>query len=160
MEPGPFPVGGRSFDFVFSKDAIIHIADKETLAREVFRVLKPGGCFVASDWMISHDGEPSDEMKAYIAAEDLDFGMASPQRYQRALADAGFVDVVLTSRNAWYREEAVRELALLKGPKRESFEASLGPAQIARQIRTWELMVPVLQSGEHCPHHLHARRPL
>ncbi len=160
VEPGPLPLEDQSLDFVFSKDAIIHIADKEELAREVFRVLKPGGRFIASDWLISHDGEPSVQMKAYIAAEDLDFGMASPDRYGRALEDAGFVEVVLTNRNAWYSEEATAELTLLKGPKREAFEAKLGRVLIAKQIRTWELMVPVLQSGEHCPHHLHAQKPL
>ncbi|GAB5471182.1 MAG: hypothetical protein Kilf2KO_42120 [Rhodospirillales bacterium] len=159
VAPGPLPVADRSLDFVFSKDAIIHIADKEALAQDVFRVLKPGGFFIASDWMISHDGKPSEEMAAYIAAEDLGFGMASPERYRRALEGAGFKGVALTNRNAWYREEAAAELALLTGPKRQSFEAKLGQAQIARQIHTWTLMVPVLKSGEHCPHHVFATKP-
>ena len=159
VEPGSLPLEDRSLDFVFSKDAIVHIADKEALAKEIFRVLKPEGCFVASDWMISHDSEPSDPMKAYIAAEDLGFGMASPDRYRRALEAAGFVDVVLTNRNAWYREEAQAELAILTGTERKALEAKLGAALIARQIRTWELMVPVLRSGEHCPHHIHAWKP-
>ena len=56
------------------------------LMRDVFRVLKPGGWFVASDWLIGHDHEPSPEMKAYIASEGLDFGMASPLRYADAMA--------------------------------------------------------------------------
>ena len=42
----------------------------------------PGGWFVASDWLISHDGEPSPEMADYIAKKNLDFGMASPARYR------------------------------------------------------------------------------
>ena len=44
------------FDIVFSKDSIVHIPDKHALMAEVFRVLKPGGRFVASDWLIGHDG--------------------------------------------------------------------------------------------------------
>lgn len=160
VEPGPFPIEPQSLDFVFSKDAIVHIADKETLAREVFRVLKPGGCFVASDWLIAHDDEPSAQMQAYLAAEDLDFGMASPERYRRALEEAGFVQVALTNRNAWYREEAKAELAALKGDKGAAFAEKFGTAYIAGQINTWERMVPVLESGEHCPHHLHAWKPL
>ena len=60
---------------------------------------KPGGWFVASDWLISHDGEPLPEMADCIAKEDLDFGMASPARYRRALEAAEFVDVSLTKRN-------------------------------------------------------------
>jgi phosphoethanolamine N-methyltransferase len=98
-------------------------------------------------------------MRHYLACEDLDFGMASPERYARALRDAGFVDVVLTDRNPWYREEAARELARLTGPERAEFERLTSPAEIARQIRTWQAMQTVLASGEHCPHHLRGRRP-
>ena len=159
VEPGPFPFEDGAFDIVFSKDSIVHIADKEFLSREAFRVLKPGGWFVASDWLISHDGAPSPEMAEYIRREDLDFGMASPERYRAALEAAGFVDVELRNRNAWYREQAKTELVLLSGPERASFEAAIGGEEIASQIETWEAMVPVLASGEHCPHHFRRRKP-
>jgi phosphoethanolamine N-methyltransferase len=159
VEPGPLPFAGAQFDIVFSKDSIVHIADKEWLSAEVFRVLRPGGWFVASDWLISHDGEPSPAMADYIAAEDLDFGMASPDRYRKALAAAGFVDVELRNRSAWYREVARDELARLTGADHDAFVELLGADAVATQIRTWAAMVPVLESGEHCPHHFRARKP-
>ncbi|MEQ1524106.1 MAG: class I SAM-dependent methyltransferase, partial [Aestuariivirga sp.] len=59
--PGPLPFPPQTFDIVFSKDSIVHIPDKHALMRDVFRVLKPGGWFVASDWLIGHDHEPSPE---------------------------------------------------------------------------------------------------
>ncbi len=159
VEPGPLPFDDGSVDVVFSKDSIVHIADKEALAADVFRVLRPGGWFVASDWLISHDGEPSPAMAAYIAAEALDFGMASPARYRAALAAAGFVDIELVDRNRWYRELARAELARLTGSDRARFEQLVGADELAHQIRTWTAMVPVLESGEHCPHHIRAHRP-
>ena len=75
VEPGPMSLLDASVKFVFSKDSIVHIPDKETLAADAFRVLKPGGWLVVSDWLISHDEEPSPEMADYIARKDLDFGM-------------------------------------------------------------------------------------
>ena len=60
-------------------------------------MLRPGGWFAASDWLIGHDGPPSPEMAHYVACEALDFGMASPGSTGRALAAAGFVDVDLGS---------------------------------------------------------------
>ncbi len=159
VEPGPLPFADGSFDIVFSKDSIVHIADKETMCRDVFRVLRPGGWFVASDWLIAHDAAPSPAMADYIAAEALDFGMASPARYERALGDAGFVDVELRNRNAWYRDVARAELDRLTGSDHDRFVDMLGADEVATQIRTWTSMVPVLESGEHCPHHFRARRP-
>lgn len=159
VEPGPLPFADGSADVVFSKDSIVHIADKEALARDVFRVLTPGGWFAASDWLIGHDGEPSAEMKAYIAAEDLDFEMASPSRYRAALEAAGFINIELTNRNPWYRELARQELKLLTGPERTRFEAAVGAEEIETQINTWTAMVAVLDSGEHCPHHIRGQRP-
>ena len=41
-----------SFDVVFSKDALLHVPDKDALFAEIFRVLKPGGVFAAANWMI------------------------------------------------------------------------------------------------------------
>ena len=60
---------------------------------------KPGEWFVPSDWLISHDGEPSPEMADCIAKEDLDSRMASPARYRCALEPAEFVDMSLTKSN-------------------------------------------------------------
>ena len=160
VTPGPLDFADQSFDVVFSKDSIIHIPDKEALSDDVFRILVPGGWFAASDWLIAHDGEPSPDMQAYIAAEALEFAMSSPGRYQRALEQAGFEHVTLRNRNPWYRDVAQGELAMLTGPERARFERDHGVDFIAETVETWTKMVRVLESGEHCPHHLRGQRPL
>ncbi|MGQ3209741.1 class I SAM-dependent methyltransferase [Shinella sp.] len=157
--PGSLPFGDDEFDIVFSKDAMIHVPDKQALFAELFRVLKPGGVFAASDWLIGHDGEPSPDMKDYIAAEGLSFGMASSRHYLRAMAVAGFVDCTAESRNIWYREVARGELARLKGPLYDEAVAAVGEAYVEKNIRTWTAMQKVLDSGEHCPTHLRASKP-
>lgn len=158
--PGPLPFPPASFDVVFSKDSIIHIPDKHGLMLEVFRVLKSGGWFVASDWLIGHDDTPTPEMQAYIEAEGLDFGMASPLRYQEAMMAAGFANISLTSRNAWYRQRARDELALLKGELRNEASATFGHEFVDHNIGIWEHMLPVLDTGEHHPTHMRARKPV
>ena len=158
-DPGPLPFDDGSFDVVFSKDALIHVADKEALFAEVFRILRPGGVFAASDWLTSHDGEPSTDMEAYLAAEGLSFGMASPQRYEAAMQAAGFAGVSTVNRNPWYREVARGELGRLAGSERERISAIVGADYVDKNIRTWTAMQKVLDSGEHCPTHLRGFRP-
>ncbi|MBZ9884556.1 methyltransferase domain-containing protein [Mesorhizobium sp. CA10] len=158
--PGPLPFTNASFDVVFSKDALLHVPDKDSLFAEIFRVLKPGGVFAASNWMISHDGEPSPQMKAYIAAEGLSFAMASPARYAEAMRRAGFTDITVRDRNPWYREVAREELSRLKGPLYARAAAAVGAAYVDKNIKTWEAMQKVLDSGEHRPTHLRGWKPV
>jgi phosphoethanolamine N-methyltransferase len=157
--PGRLPFADGSFDLVFSKDAMVHIPDKEAIFAEIFRVLKPGCTFAASDWLIGHDGPPSADMMAYIAAEGLSFGMASAKRYAEAMREAGFVDVRTESRNGWYRTEAARELKRLETTLYDQAVALTSQAFVDKNIATWTAMQKVLDSGEHCPTHLRATKP-
>lgn len=159
IEPGPFPFPDESFDVVFSKDAMIHIPNKEALFWDLFRLLRPGGRVLASDWLIAHDDEPSPEMKRYIEQEGLSFNMASPERYRRAMQAAGFTDVELRNRNPWYVEVARGELAALEGDLYDKAAAAAGRETVDHNIETWRAMLTVLETGEHCPHHLRGCKP-
>jgi SAM-dependent methyltransferase len=158
VAPGPLPFPPATFDVVFSKDSIIHIPDKHALMAEVARVLKPDGWFLASDWLIGTE-EVSPKMAEYIASEGLDFGMATPARYQAAMEAQGFRDIRITSRNAWYREEARREIARMRGELGAAAAKIVGQAFVDHNIGIWERMIPVLDSGEHCPTHLSGQKP-
>lgn len=157
--PGPLPFANGSFDMVFSKDALVHVADKQAIFSEIFRVLAPGGMFAASDWLIGHDGEPSPEMRDYLAAEGLSFGMASAARYLAAMQAAGFIKTSAVSRNEWYRAVARQELERLKGPLNAAAVEAVGRAYVEKNIRTWTAIQKVLDTGEHCPTHLRGEKP-
>jgi SAM-dependent methyltransferase len=158
VAPGPLPFPPAMFDVVFSKDSIVHIPDKHVLMRDVFRVLKPGGRFIASDWLVSK--EPmSPMMRDYIAAEGLDFGMATPARYLEAMQAAGFETCEAVSRNAWYQAQARVELERLEGPLGEAASKVVGSAFVEKNTALWRRMIAVLDTGEHCPTHLRAWKP-
>lgn len=159
VEPGPLPFEPQSFDLVFSKDSIIHISDKFSLAKNVYEVLRPDGWFMGSDWLSGYEGEPSSQMQAYIDAEGLDFGMASAATYKEAFREAGFVDIEIEERNAWYRKQARLERDNLAGPLYESLATKVGEDFLHREIEVWDKMIVVLDSGELRPTHLRVRKP-
>ena len=160
VDPGSLAFEENQFDVVFSKDAFLHIPDKEGLAVEVARVIRPGGLLVASDWMRSNDEPLSDEMMEYIAAEGMDMHMCSIGRYRDAIAFAGFVDIELKDRNKWYSDLAKREVAAMsRSPLREKIVNLIGENEAKNTIEIWKKMIGVLESGEHRPGHIRARMP-
>jgi phosphoethanolamine N-methyltransferase len=158
VDPGPLPFADGEFDVVFSKDSLIHIADKEAICREVLRVLRPGGALAASDWLRG-PGPGSPQLQYYIDVENLGFGMGTAADYERALASAGFGDVCLVDRNEWYCDVARAEHAALTGPLYARLVAELGEEFTHHEIEVWRALTVVLDSGELRPTHLRARRP-
>lgn len=158
VEPGPLPFADSRFDVVFSKDAIVHIPDKHTLAQEIFRVLAPGGVFAASDWMAGSDGPRSAAMQHYEQVEGLGFGLASPDRYFAALRAAGFERISYRDRTHWLRERTHRELVQLAGPLRPSLEASVGKEFLDHEVQVWQALCAVLDTAELGAGHWRARK--
>ena len=160
VKPGPLIFTENQFDIVFSKDAFLHIADKEELAVGVSRIIRPGGRLVASDWMRSNDAPLSDEMTEYIAAEGMEMHMCSLNRYCEALVSAGFVDIEVKDRNQWYYELAKREVAAMsEAPLRKQIVECIGKLEADNTIEIWNKMIRVLKSGEHRPGHIRAKMP-
>ncbi len=158
VDPGPFPLDDQSFDVVFSKDAMIHIEDKHALFKEVFRVLRPGGLFIASDWMRRDEEKPGPAAQHWIDVVGLTFGMHSPLFYLDALEKAGFVDVSTTDRNAFVVEALKADYELMVGPGREELIRRTGDAA-DHYTEVWRAGWKAAESGELRPGHLKGVKP-
>jgi len=160
VEPGPLAFEAASFAIVTSKDSIIHIEDKHELARDIFRILEPGGWFVASDWLAGYEDQPSAEMQAYLEAEGLDFGLASSTTYSAALRAAGFSNIGIVDRHDWYQQQARVEREQLGGLLYAGLESIVGTEFLEHEIEVWDKMIIALDQGQLRPTHLRARKPL
>lgn len=159
VEPGPFPFSDAGFDAVFSKDSMIHIADKPALFAEVLRVLRPGGVFLASDWMQGADRPDSAALAAFVAASGLSFAMGVTDELPAMLQAAGFTDIRVVDRNPWYRQEARGEIARMRGELRQPLLDILGREGADRWIAMREAMVAALDAGAFRPTHFRAVKP-
>ena len=160
VEPGPFPFPAATFDIVFSKDSMIHIPDKQALFRDVLRVLRPGGAFLASDWMQSAAGPDSPEMATFVETSGLTFSMGITDDLPAALSRAGFADIGVVDRNPWYRHETRNELARMRGELRAELLEILGRDKADRWIAMREAMIAALDAGVFRPTHFRAVKPV
>jgi len=160
VEPGPLPFAAETFDVVFSKDALLHIPDKQALYKEVLRVLKPGGVFAASDWLAGEGAAQDEALLSYIELVGLDFTMATAAETAAAMRDAGFEAVSTVDRNAWYAEVSAREVAAIEGPLRDGIIAVSSPEIHARWLAARKQLAEATRRGALRPTHLRGRRPL
>jgi ubiquinone/menaquinone biosynthesis C-methylase UbiE len=158
VEPGRLPFADARFDVVFSKDSLVQIPDKPALFAEILRVLRPGGRFIASDWLRGGSGTYSSEMMEYFRLEGIAYNMVTLEESAAALRNAGFVEVDIRDRHAWYLELARRELAAMEGALKPTIIGRLGTARTEHFIANWRQLVLVLTRGELRPGHLKAAK--
>jgi SAM-dependent methyltransferase len=159
VDGGPLPFAAASFDVVFSKDSMVQIPDKPKIFGEVLRVLRPGGRFIASDWLRGGTGAYSPEMMEFFRLEGIAYNMATLEESAAALRAAGFVDVEIRDRHGWYLTLAQRELEAMEGPLKTTIVSRIGAERAQHFIDDWRQLVVVVRRGELRPGHMKAAKP-
>ncbi|KAK9830089.1 hypothetical protein WJX72_009725 [[Myrmecia] bisecta] len=104
----------ESYDAVYSRDTILHIQDKPALFARLFKLLKPGGKLLISDYCRS-ETEPSEQFASYI--QQRGYNLCSVPAYGQILRDAGFTDVKAEDRTWQFEKSLRRELEQAKADK-------------------------------------------
>jgi len=160
VKPGPFDFPDNQFDVVFSKDSMIHIADKNALFKEVLRVLKPGGQFAASDWLVGENAESSKEWKTLQHIAHLNFEVATSQKCEASLTQAGFDQVKTRDRNGWYAPITQHELEQLEGSLREDILAIATEESYQNWLAVRRALRDATHAGVLRPTHLFGVKPV
>ncbi|CBY30945.1 unnamed protein product [Oikopleura dioica] len=79
-----------TFDVIYSRDTILHIADKLALFKQFCKWLKPGGTLMISDYCCTPN-KWSKNYSAYVAQRG--YNLLSVKDYGKTIGQAGFVDV-------------------------------------------------------------------
>jgi 2-polyprenyl-3-methyl-5-hydroxy-6-metoxy-1,4-benzoquinol methylase len=101
---GELPYKLESFDLVYSKGVLNHVADKASLFDQVNSVLKPYGLFVIADWIYP---ESTTDSSAPLVCE-------TKESYEQILVDSGFSEIGFRNDNQLflnYAKELLMRLA-------------------------------------------------
>lgn len=158
VPPGPLPFPARSFDVVFSKDAMVHIADKHLLFREAMRVLKPGGSFIAADWLWRENAADSPAVRAWLAAIPLQFAFTTVPEAELAMRRAGFCNIEMEDRRTLLQAANRKEVEALTGEARITLAALVGEDMANSRLASARGRQAALDSGDLIPCHLKGRK--
>ncbi|MEZ5658657.1 MAG: class I SAM-dependent methyltransferase [Burkholderiaceae bacterium] len=145
-----------SFDRATMLHVGMNIADKQGLARGVWRVLRPGGVFGIYDLMRVGDGELT--FPVPWASEPGASALARPDDYHAALVGAGFEIIGERNRREFALEfyERMRgKAAAAGGPPPLGLHLLMGP-QAATKLKN---MIQNIARGNIAPIELIARKP-
>lgn len=155
---GPFDFEDESFDIVVSSGALTQTEDKETVFRECFRILKPGGWISIYDWVKS-DAPLSEAMYYWFEVEGLTFSLETYEQYGQRLENAGFTGVTIEDATDWYQAEAHREMGLLAGELYDPMVELIGKKEADHRVENWRAMIAVIDSGEMLQGYCRGQKP-
>lgn len=158
VSPGPLPFQDAEFDIVFSKDSIIHIPDKRRLFGEVYRVLRPGGWVVMSDWYCS-DQPFTEEMSRWVEATGLSFAMTPIQNDGSLLAEVGFSNTAILDRNEWFTDFSKKLVGHMSGQGYDEMVAILGQAGADDVLTRAKARATISAQGQLRPGHIRGQKP-
>ncbi|XP_031550607.1 phosphoethanolamine N-methyltransferase 1-like [Actinia tenebrosa] len=133
-----------SFDVIYSRDTILHIAEKEKLFANFLKWLKPGGQLLISDYCCG-EGEHSDRFKAYV--KQRHYHLLTVPSYGKMIENVGFIEVKAEDRTQQFTNMLQKEVKRVEGNK-EEFLKDFTQEDYDALIKGWKDKLVRCQDGD------------
>jgi phosphoethanolamine N-methyltransferase len=130
------------FDVVWSQDAFLHIPDKRVLLDRLFRLLRPGGQLVFTDYARGR-GRGGDEFEEYAS----NYALLTPDDYATYLKTAGFADVACDNATEEFVKYLREELAQIESGKNSAGE-TIDESDRRYLLERWQLKLRCCEAGD------------
>ena len=95
-----YPFEANSFDLIYSRDVILHIASKDKLFSRLLEAAKPGGKLIMTDYCCGPQDAWDEEFKAYVVKRG--YSLVTVDEYSKILSDAGWVVDRAEDTTSWF----------------------------------------------------------
>lgn len=152
-----YPFENESFDFIYSRDVILHIASKDKLFDRLFNATKPGGKLVMTDYCCGPQGLWDEEFKAYVTQRG--YTLVTVDQYKSILENAGWVVERAEDKTEWFKEilETERSRAI---KNKEEFLAQFAEEDFDHLMEGWDSKLVRVPKGHQRWGYFVARKPL
>jgi phosphoethanolamine N-methyltransferase len=139
-----YPFEDNTFDLIYSRDVILHIASKDKLFSRLFAATKPGGQLILTDYCASEPETWDDEFKAYVAQRG--YSLLTVDAYRQVLEQAGWVVDKAEDTTNWFKEilETERNRAL---KNKAEFVAKYPEADFQHLLDGWDSKLKRIPKG-------------
>merc|ERR1711910_292039 len=134
------------FDCIYTRDAVMHIADKDLMYSKAFKWLKPKGQLVISEYV--HGRNHPNHTTEYVEyIKDRGYQLVTVQEYGNVLKKVGFKRVEAIDKTAQFISILKMEMAKFK-PMKDEFIREFSMKDYKDLTEGWDIKVDRCTKGE------------
>ena len=148
------------YDAIHSRDAILHMHDKSTLFKNMYKSLKPGGKLLITDYCRNDDKTVEDKkFEEYV--KNYNYDLITIAKYKSFLTEAGFSNVDGIDNSRMFSDILKEELETLSCKDVEDkIKEIIGSKEYQAWYDLWKDKIHRVEKGEHVWGLFTAEKPL
>ena len=156
--PGDLPYQNNSIDLVHCTAVSCHIEHLSQFFGEIYRVLKPGGWLLGSEWMIGAFNDGFQNFDQLLRDRGLNFFFVQPDTFTAALEESGFTSIMLRDRTEAFTGYSQIGLSRVNGELKKELSELLGEEGF-ESLRLWsQIRLDGLLDGGLLQQHFRAQK--
>jgi len=137
----------ESFNLIYSRDAIMHIASKDVLFKRMYDFTKPNGKMLITDYIGGEQANWSPEFIEYV--KQRGYNLPTVAQYKEILEKAGWTVERAEDSTEWFIQVMKDEIHKMNNTaRREEFLKKFSEEELSDLLKGWEQKIVRSNNGE------------